>query len=105
MLICHTKSEKISTTNTNFKNTYFQYPTLTPVRGELTYEALTRTYREIKVNGNLVTISLEEGKSGYLGLVVSSETHERIAPNRRSIKPVNPDVLGILDNATQYQFA
>ena len=95
----------MSTTNTDFKNTYFQHPSLTPVRGEPTYESLTRMYREIKANANSVPTTLGGGNNGHLGLVVSQETYQRIAPNTPFVRPVNPGVLGLLPNATQYQIA
>ena len=54
------------------------------MRGEPTYESLTRMYREIKANANSVPTTLGGGNNGHLELVVSQETYQRIASTHHS---------------------
>ena len=95
----------MSTSKADFKNTYFQHPSLTPVRGEPTYEALLKLHQELKANANAVPTTLGGGRHGHLGLVVKPTTYARIAPQTPFIRPENPGVLNIEHNATQYQIA
>ena len=95
----------MSTSKADFKNTYFQHPSLTPVRGEPTYEALLKLHQELKANANAIPTTLGGGRHGHLGLVVKPTTYARIAPQTPFIRPQNPGVLNIEPNATQHQIA
>ena len=93
----------MSTSTIDYKNTYFQHPSLTPVRGEPTYEALSKLHQELKANANAVPTTLGGGRHGHLGLVVNQTTYDRIAPNTPFARPPNPGILNVEPNATQYQ--
>ena len=87
--------------STDYKNTYFQHPSLTSIRGELTYESLSTIYKEIKANENSVPTTLGGGNHGHLGLVISSLAYARITPGAPYLRTENPGLLDIVRDGTQ----
>ena len=92
-------------TNTDYKNTYFQHPFLTSIRGESTYESLSTIYKEIKANANSVPTTLGGENHGHLGLVISPTAYDRIAPGTPYNRPENPGFFDVVQDGTQYQIA
>jgi hypothetical protein len=83
---------------TNYRETYFQHPSLTKITGDPTYTDLSRLEKEIKANGKSVHSTLGGGNQGHLGLLVcSATTYERISPGVPFVRPivlVLPDLVG-----------
>ena len=92
-------------TTTDYKNTYFQHPSLTSIRGAPTYESLSIIYKEIKANANSVPTTLGGGNHGHLGLVITQTAYERIAPGTPYNRPANPGFFDVVQDGTQYQIA
>jgi hypothetical protein len=88
--------------STNYRETYFQHPSLTKITGDPTYTDLARLEKEIKANGKPVHSALGGGNQGHLGLVCSAITYERISPGVPFVRPVVP-VLPDLVGATRVQ--
>ena len=89
--------------NTDYKNTYFQHPSLTSFHGEPTYDSLSTIYKEIKANTNSVATTLGGRSHGHLGLVISPTAYARIAPRIPYLRTENPGFLEIIRDGTQYQ--
>ena len=89
----------MSLSQTNLRDTYFQYPTLTKITGDPTYTSLTLLDKEIKSNGLSVRSHLGGGLHGHLGLVSTAAAYELVAPGTPFVRPDLP-VLPILQNAT-----
>jgi hypothetical protein len=90
--------------NPNYRETYFQHPTLTKINGDPTYTGLAKLEREIKANGKSVPSILGGGSQGHLGLVSSHESYDRVSPGVPFTRPVLP-VLPNLANSTANQIA
>jgi len=59
-----------STSTIDYRNTLFQYPTLTKIHGEPTAEAILKSTKEIKANARSVYSDFGGGKHGHLFLVL-----------------------------------
>jgi hypothetical protein len=94
----------MSASQTNFKETYFQYTVLTKISGDPTYQSLAKLEKECKANGKSVPSILGGGNQGHLGLVSSVLAYERSAPGTPFIRPELP-VLPDLALATGAQIA
>jgi hypothetical protein len=64
----------------NYRESYFQHPSLTKIDGDPTYTSLAKLARECKANGKSVATTLGGGLQGYLGLVCSAAAYERVSP-------------------------
>ena len=62
-----------SNTVINYRDNLFEYPELTKIHGEPTYESLKTLQNELKANTQTVHTSLGGATHGYLGLVLSPE--------------------------------
>ena len=92
----------MSVSQINYRETYFQYTTLTKIRGDPTYLSLSELERECRANGTSVQTTLGGGTQGHLGLTCSAPAYERVAPGTPFIRPVLP-VLQQTANATGFQ--
>jgi hypothetical protein len=80
---------------TNYRESYFQHPSLTKISGDPTYTSLAKLERECKANGKSVPTTLGGGAHGHLGLVSSAIAYERVSPGvtfDRPTPPVLPDL-------------
>jgi hypothetical protein len=75
---------------TNFRDTFFQHPTLTKIIGDPTYTSLAKLERECKANAKSVRSDLGGGLQGHLGLVSSDAAYARIAPGTPFQRPPLP---------------
>ena len=82
-----------STSSINCKDSYFENPFLTAIRGEPTYETLHYLKNELKANTSLVQTTLVGGNHGYLGMILTPAEYLRIAPTDPFTWPPNPGVL------------
>jgi hypothetical protein len=88
----------------NYRENYFQHPSLTKIRGDPTYSSLAKLQKECKANGKSVRSTLGGGTQGHLGLISSAIAYERVSPGVPFLRPALP-VLPALENATQFQIA
>jgi hypothetical protein len=89
----------MAATNIDYVTTYFEFPTLTKVHGEPTYESLQEIKDEIKANAASVESLLGGGLNGHLGLVLTPQEYTRVNAEPY-IKPDHPGILNIPQNAT-----
>ena len=82
------------TTVPNYRETLFQYPDLTPVHGEPTYEALRVLFNQLKANACSVHTTLGGGQLGHLGLVQTPQQYSLLS-NQPYHKPPRPPPLVI----------
>ena len=54
----------------NYRNDYFQYETLTAIRGEPDFESILKSKNEMKANAQSVPSTLGGSNHGFLGLVI-----------------------------------
>ena len=81
------------TSHVNNKDSYFENPVLTAIRGEPTYETLHHIKNELKSNASSVPTTLGGGNHGYLCMILASAEYRRIAPTDTFTRPQNPGVL------------
>jgi hypothetical protein len=89
----------MAATNIDYIKTYFEFPTLTKVHGEPTYESLQEIKDEIKANAASVESELGGGVNGHLGLVLTPEEYTRVN-DTAYVRPIQPQVLEIAPDAT-----
>ena len=77
----------------NYRTTVFEYVNLTVIHGEPTYEYLQLLLNQLKANARVVHTSLGGGNHGYLGLILTHEQYNVIAPNTRFIPSVHPGLV------------
>jgi hypothetical protein len=92
----------MSISHVNYRESYFQHPTLTKINGDPTYTSLAKLERECKANGKSVSTTLGGGLQGHLGLVCSTAAYQRISPGVPFDRPILP-VLPDLSNSTGAQ--
>ena len=88
----------------DLKQTFFDYPELSKISGEPTLGSLMTLCNELKANAQSVTTTLGGGANGHLGLVLSAQAYEQIAPGTPYIRPVLPE-MDIDNNDTRYILA
>ena len=86
----------MSDSQPNYREAYFQHPSLTKISGDPTYKSLAKLEKEIKANGKSVPSTLRGGSQGHLGLVSSASAYDRVShgvPFIRPTRPTNPPRL------------
>jgi hypothetical protein len=94
----------MSDSQINYRENYFQHPSLSKISGDPTYTSLAKLEKECKANGKSVRSTLGGGIQGHLGLVSSALAYDRVSPGVPFIRPALP-VLPDLANATSAQIA
>jgi len=89
-----------STSTIDYRNTIFQYPTLTKIHGEPTAEALLKLIKELKANAHSVYSDLGGGRHRHLFLVLTPEQFNNIS-STPFVRPEHPGPLNLPDHATQ----
>jgi hypothetical protein len=87
---------------TNLRENFFQFPTLTKIHGDPTYASLTKLRKECKANRKSVPTTLGGGLQGHLGLITSTVAYAQSAPGTPFTRPTLP-VLANQADATQFQ--
>ena len=64
----------------NYLDTVFEYADLTAIVGEPTYDTLKLLLNQLKANARAVRTTLGGGNHGHLGLLLSPQQYEIIAP-------------------------
>jgi len=78
----------------NYRETHFEYPSPTPIRGEPTADSLIVLRNQLKANARSVPSNLEGGALGHLGLVLSPNDYALIS-NVPFVRPTHPGTLTI----------
>ena len=81
------------TSSVNYKDSYFEQPVLTAIRGEPTYETLHHLKNELKANASSFPTTLGGGNHGYLGIILTPAEYRRITPTDTFTRTPNPGVL------------
>ena len=87
--------------NIDYVTTYFEYPTLTKVHGEPTYEPLKEMKNQLKANGSSVTSDLGGGANCHLGLICTVAEYVLVS-GVPYVLPVHPGVLIIPAGTPQH---
>ena len=94
-----------TTANIYLNELYFEYKVITKITGEPTFEKLYEMFRQLKANMAAVPCTLVGGANGYLGMLVSAEQYNTVAPGAPFVPPHMPGHLVIDPAYTQYQIA
>jgi hypothetical protein len=94
----------MSASQINYRESYFQHPSLTKISGDPTYTSLAKLEKECKANGKSVRSTLGGGNQGHLGLVSTALAYERSSPGVPFVRPDLP-VLPALAESTAAQIA
>ena len=92
----------MTSTNIDYVDTYFEFPTLTKIHGEPTYFKLKEIKNELKSNATSVTTDLGGGAHGHLGLVITPLAYANISPVPYA-RPAHPGPLAILPGVAQHE--
>ena len=79
--------------------TFFEYPTISRIHGQPTYETLQRMYNELKSNASSIPSTLGGGTHGHLGLLLDATQYAMISPYPY-IRPIFPGPLYVPPNLT-----
>ena len=77
-----------------YAKTHFIHSTLTKVKGEPTYTSLKTLKQELEANAFRVTLDLEGGAYGHIGLVLTSKEYLLISALAYT-QPLHPGILSI----------
>ena len=80
---------------------YFEFPTLTKIHGEPTFDSIKKLHNEIKSNSQSVQSNLGGGQYGHLGLVLNVQQY-RLISNAPFIRSAHPGALVIPPNTTNH---
>ena len=69
-----------TTATVDYKNSVFEYPTLTKITTRPTYSSLKQIKDELKANAGKVQCELGGGANGHLGLVLSDPEYALVSP-------------------------
>ena len=93
-----------TTSSVNYRETHFEYPTLTPIRGEPTADTLILLRKQLKANAKSVPSNLGGGNFGHLGLVIPPNRYNLIS-NIPFDRPNHPGLLVIPPGTAQHAAA
>ena len=81
------------TSSVKYKESYFEHPVLTSIRGEPTYETLRHLKNELKANASSVPTTMGRGNHGYLGMILTPAEYFCITPTDPFTQTQNPGIL------------
>lgn len=81
---------------------YFEFPNLTKIHGEPTFDSIKQLHNEIKANSQNVQSNLGGGQYGHLGLVLNVQQYALLS-NAPFIRPAHPGVLVIPNGTTNHR--
>ena len=94
-----------ATSNTNFRDLYFEHKALTRIIGESTFSTLQLMLLQLKANASSVPSTLGVGQRGYIGVILSPVTYATLAPMTPFEPPAHPGILQVDPPATQFEIA
>jgi hypothetical protein len=80
----------MSVSQINYRESYFQHPSLMKICGDPTYTSLAKLERKYKANIKSVSSTLGGGLQGHLGLVCSALTYNCVSPGAPLVRPLLP---------------
>ena len=92
----------MTSTNIDYVDTYFEFPTLTKIHGEPNYESLKTIKNELSSNATSVTSDLGGGAHGHLGLLLTPAEYAVVSPVPY-VRPGHPGVLNIPAGTPQHE--
>ena len=92
----------MTSTNINYVETYFEYPTLTRIHGAPTYDTLKTLKDQLKANATSVTSDLGGGNHGHLGLVLDAPEYVNVSVVLY-VRPLHPGNLTIPPGTAQHE--
>ena len=81
----------MKSTNIDYVNTYFEFPSLTRIHGKPTYASLKIIKDELFANATAVTSDLGGGAHGHLGLVLTPAEYVAVSAVPY-VRPAHPGV-------------
>ena len=90
------------TTTVDYAGTYFEFPVLTKIHGEPTYENLHTLKNQLKSNAQSLVSNLGGGAHGHLGLVLTSTEYALVSAVQYE-SPVHPGSLHIPSFTAQHK--
>ena len=93
-----------ATHSANYWETHFEFPTLTPIRGEPTADTLITLRKQLKANAKAVPSNLGGGNLGHLGLVIPPNRYNLLS-NVPFVRPNHPGPLAIPPGTAQHAAA
>ena len=93
------------TSNTDFKELFFEHKILSKIEGEPTFTTLHSLLQLLKENACSVQCTLGGGMHGYVGMLVSDASYAVLTPGTPFISPVHPGSLTPIAGVTQFQIA
>ena len=93
----------MTSTNIDYVNTYFEYPVLTKIHGEPTYESLCTMENKLKSNATTVSTTLGGGQHGHLGLTMPTTDYVDNVSETPYVRPVHPGPLTIPNGTSQQE--
>ena len=84
----------MTSTNIDYVDTYFEFPLLTRIHGEPTYETLKIVKDELRSNATSVTTDLGGGAHGHLGLILTISKYA-VVSHVPYARPIHPDAINI----------
>ena len=88
----------------NYRESHFEFPQLTPIRGEPTADTLIILRKQLKANAKSVPSNLGGGNFGHLGLVIPPNRYNLIS-NVPFVRPNHPGPLVIPPGTAQHAAA
>lgn len=92
----------MSSTNIDYVDTYFEFPSLTRIHGEPNYDSLKIVKDELRSNATSVTSDLGGGAHGHLGLVLTDVEYQVVSPTAYN-RPNHPGPLIIPIGTAQHE--
>ena len=92
-----------ATSNTNFRDLYFEHKRLTRIVGKPTFTTLHLLLLQLKVDASSVPSILVGGQHGCVGIILSLVTYATLSPVQSFIPPIHPGILQIAHPATQHK--
>ena len=92
------------TSNTNFKELYFEHKDIPRIVGEPSLTSLHEMLRRLKANASSVPCTLGGRAHGYVGTLLSPPAYASLS-NTAFQEPNHPDSLDIPQSSTQYEIA
>ena len=77
----------------NYRETLFEYPDLSPIHGEPSYESLRILFNQIKANARSIHTTLGGGQHGHLGLVLTAQQYALLSPTPYNRPPRPPPLV------------
>ena len=86
----------------DYRGSFFEYPILTKIQDEPSYETIKTIHDEIKTNAQSVHCNLGGGQHGHLGLTLDTTTYALVS-NVAYYRPYHPGTYAPINGGTTAQ--